>query len=63
MRFREFRIVEADAGETDPTNPTPGEEQDAQGARDANADRSEGLEAGPPYPTEDVDAVKALQTR
>ena len=63
MRFREFRIVEADAGETDPANPTQGELDDVTGTRNANADRSEGLEAGPPYPTEDVDAVKALQTR
>lgn len=63
MRYREFRIVEADAGETDPDNPTPGEEQDAAGARDANADRESGLRAGPPYPPADSDAVKAMQTR
>lgn len=63
MRYREFRIVEADAGETDPDNPTPGEEQDAQGARDANQAREEALTAGPPYPREDMDAVKALQQK
>jgi peptidoglycan hydrolase-like protein with peptidoglycan-binding domain len=59
MRYKEFRIVEADAGETDPDNPTPGEQQDAAGAKDAN----ESLRAGPPYPKEELEAVKALQTR
>jgi hypothetical protein len=62
MRYREYKIVEADAGETDPSNPTPGEQQDAAGARAAN-DISAGLRAGPPYPPEDEEAVKALQTK
>ena len=59
MRFKEFRIVEADAGETDPDNPTQGELDDIAGAKSAN----ETLRSGPPYPPEEMDAVKAMQSR
>ena len=59
MRYREFRIVEADAGETDPDNPTQGELDDIAGAKSAN----ETLRAGPPYPPAEADAVKAMQAR
>lgn len=61
MRFKEFKIIkEADAGETDPSNPTQGELDDRAGARAAG---QPGLEAGPPYPPEQVDAVKAMQRK
>lgn len=59
MRYREFRIVEADAGETDPDNPTQGELDDIAGAKSAN----ETLRAGPPYPPAEMDAVKEMQSR
>jgi peptidoglycan hydrolase-like protein with peptidoglycan-binding domain len=66
MRYKEFRIVEADAGETDSDNPTQGELDDIAGAKAANQQQmisSEALTAGPPYPREEIDAVKALQTK
>ena len=60
----ESRTVEADAGETDPDNPTPGEVSDISSAKDANQlISSEALTAGPPYPREEMAAVKALQTK
>jgi peptidoglycan hydrolase-like protein with peptidoglycan-binding domain len=59
MRYSEFRILEADGGETDPDNPTQDELDDIAGAKSAN----ETLRAGPPYPQEDIEAVKALQSK
>lgn len=34
MRYNEFKIIEADAGETDADNPTPGETADSENARE-----------------------------
>jgi hypothetical protein len=48
MRYSEFRIVEA---------PDDG----TRAGQEPN--RSSGLEAGPPYPQEDMEAVRALQTK
>ena len=59
MRFKEFRVLEADAGETNPDKPTQGELDDIAGAKSAN----ETLRSGPPYPPEQTEAVKAMQSR
>jgi peptidoglycan hydrolase-like protein with peptidoglycan-binding domain len=52
MRYSEFKIVEAI-----PPNDVVGNKMDSDN------DIAQGLEAGPPYPPEQVDDVKALQTR
>ena len=52
-------IVNANAGNSKPSKPA-GDKQD----RDNNVFNMEGgLEAGPPYPQDQVEAIKALQTR
>lgn len=50
MRFNEFKIVEA---------PDDGN----RGGQEPNRPAQSGLEAGPPYPKEDVDAVRSLQSQ
>lgn len=88
MRYREFKIVEAEPGATaaaqasdaagtlDPeqsvylspelrrTQPTTAGDSAADVAADDAANAAgQGLEAGPPYPPEQEDAVKAMQRR
>ena len=53
MRYSDFKIVETKLDEA----PDDG----TRGGQEPN--RSRGLEAGPPYPPEQYDAVKALQTK
>lgn len=63
MRYREFRILEADAGETDPdANDPRGRDQRNTPTATATAVVAQELAAGPPYPAEDTEAVKKLQT-
>lgn len=60
MRYREFRIVE-----TAPTDDVVGNKMDRDNDIAPNASTevvTQELAAGPPYPAEDTEAVKALQT-
>jgi len=55
MRYRDFKIVENDsAADTAPDDGTRGDQE---------TDSSDGLTAGPPYPPEDADAVRAMQRK
>lgn len=56
MRYRDFKIAESIP------NPDANDPRGPDQRNDPNAE-SEGLQAGPPYPPEQVDDVKALQTR
>jgi peptidoglycan hydrolase-like protein with peptidoglycan-binding domain len=57
MRYSDFKIVENASTEV-------GAENDPRGPDQRNdPDASTGLEAGPPYPQEDTEAVRALQTK
>jgi len=53
MRYNDFKLVETTLDEVPDDGSRAGQEP--------NAPVSDGLEAGPPYPKEDADAVKALQ--
>jgi len=56
MRYRDFKIAESIP------NPDANDPRGPDQRNDPNAE-AEGLQAGPPYPPEQVDDVKALQTR
>lgn len=53
MRYTDFKIVES----------IPTDKDVVGNKMDSDNDIAQGLEAGPPYPPEQVDDVKALQTR
>ena len=56
MRYREFKLAEA--APTDANDPRGRDQRN-----DPNAPVGAGLKAGPPYPQEDIEAVKALQSK
>ena len=56
MRYREFKLAEA--APTDANDPRGRDQRN-----DPNAPVGAGLQAGPPYPPEDIEAVKALQSK
>jgi peptidoglycan hydrolase-like protein with peptidoglycan-binding domain len=60
MRYREFKLVEVETAVADPA--ADAEMDDAANAA-AQDDAGQELTAGPPYPPEQSEAVKALQTR
>lgn len=58
MRYKDFKIVETKLDEAPDDGSRAGQEPNA-----TTDQASQGLEAGPPYPSEDADAVRALQTK
>ena len=67
MRYRDFKLVEGSFDDI-PIDVKPGtkksnpDSNDPRG-KDQRGVKETGLTAGPPYPPEEMDAVKALQTR
>lgn len=58
MRYSDFKIVETKLDEVPDDGSRAGQEPNA-----TTDQASQGLEAGPPYPSEDTDAVRELQTK